>query len=51
MYPQPPQFSKLFTMQNETTDYCCQNFFENQSLASHHVATWYNGERRYAVVY
>jgi len=46
MYPQPLQFLKLFTMQNETTDHCCQNFFENQSLTSyhHHVATWYNGE-------
>jgi len=51
MYPQPPQFSKLFTMQKETTDYCCQNVFENQSLTSHHVATKYNGEQYYAVVY
>ena len=25
-------------MQNETTDYCCQNFFENQSLTSRHAA-------------
>jgi len=24
-------------MQNETTDYCCQNFFEKQSLTSHHA--------------
>jgi len=51
MYPQLLKFSKLFTMQNETTDYCCQNFFENQSLTCHHVPTWYNGERHYAVVY
>jgi len=31
MYTQPLQLSKLFTMQTETTDYCCQNFIENQS--------------------
>jgi len=45
----------LYNFQNylqcKTTDYCCQNFYENQSLTSRHVATWYNGERHYAVVY
>jgi len=32
MYPQPPPFRKLLylQMQNESTDYYCQNFFENQ---------------------
>jgi len=29
-------------MQNETTNYCCQNFFENHSLTSHHTAAWRN---------
>jgi len=38
-------------MQNETTNYCCQNFFENQSLTSHHAASWYNGERHSTGVY
>jgi len=37
-------------MPNETSDYCCQNFFENQSLTSHHAAAWYNGNRYYAGV-
>jgi len=49
--PQPPPFTKLFQMQIETTDYCSQNFFENQSLTSHHAAAWYNGKRHYAGVY
>jgi len=38
-------------MQNETTDYWYQNFFENQSLTSHYAVTWYNGKRHYAGVY
>jgi len=38
-------------MQNKTTDYCCQNFFENQSLTNHHAPVWYNKERHYAGVY
>jgi len=30
IYPQPPPFTKLpiLQMQNETTDYCCQNFLK-----------------------
>jgi len=35
-------------MQNKTTDYSCQSFFENQSLKNHHAPAWYNGERHYA---
>jgi len=38
-------------MQTKTTDYCCQNFFEKQSLASDHAAVWYNGKRHYAGVF
>jgi len=38
-------------MQNETTDYCGQNFFENQSLTNHHAAACYYGKRHYAGVY
>jgi len=30
-------------MQNEATDYCCQNFLKKQSLTSHHAVAWYNG--------
>jgi len=37
MCPQPPPFNYL-QMQNETTDYCCQNVFEKQNLTSHHFA-------------
>jgi len=42
MYPQPPPFNYL-QMENETTDYCSQNFFENQSLTSHRSAAWLMG--------
>jgi len=42
-------------MQNEATDCCCQDVFENQSLtnyhANHHAPEWFNGERHYAGVY
>jgi len=30
MYPPPPPFTKLFTNANETTNYCCQNFFKTR---------------------
>jgi len=41
---QPPPFTNLLylQMQSETTDCCCQSFFEVQS---HDSATWYNGKR------
>jgi len=53
MYPQPLPFTKLLYLQmrNETTDCCCQNFFESQSLTSHDPSTWYNGKRHHASVY
>ena len=54
MYAQPPPFRTLLCsqMQNETTDYCCQNFLKtSSSLTSHHTATWYKGKRHHAGVY